>query len=240
MRMILDSKKILLGVLLAHGLAFYLLGHAQRPMTEPEPIFMQAVPLAMGEPVAEPKAEPQKPLAKVKQKIKEVRQVVRERIAQPKRPLMAEAAAETPERSSTMEVAAAKTVSREEAPSAPTTRSTEAATSQAAGGQEGQTKQAEPSVSAPSFHANYLSNPKPPYPPASQALGEQGTVLLRVAVNAAGLPEKIELAKTSGFSRLDTVAQNTVMKWRFVPAKRGDEAVAGTVLVPVNFSIKKS
>ncbi|MBE9610059.1 energy transducer TonB [Chitinilyticum piscinae] len=93
---------------------------------------------------------------------------------------------------------------------------------------------------APSFHANYLNNPRPPYPPASLSLGEEGVVMLRVEVSAQGDAASVELARSSGFPRLDAVAQATVRRWRFVPARVGDEAVPGTVLVPVNFSIKKA
>ncbi|WP_373975748.1 energy transducer TonB [Chitinibacter sp. SCUT-21] len=237
--MILDSKKTLLTVLLAHGALFYQLGQMQKAKPVDEPIFLQAVPLPMGQAQPAPQVQEPKPVAKVKQKIKEVRQKVQERIAQPKRILVPQAQAETPDRVSTMEVAAAKEVQNAELTKEQVKPSTEAAVVPSSG-REGQSQQAEPVLSAPSFHANYLSNPKPPYPPASLSLGEQGVVYLRVLVSAAGLPEKIELHKSSGYPRLDAVAQSTVQRWRFVPAKKGDEAVAGTVVVPVNFSIKKS
>ncbi|AOY01745.1 energy transducer TonB [Jeongeupia sp. USM3] len=94
------------------------------------------------------------------------------------------------------------------------------------------------SETAPSFHANYLANPEPPYPPQSRALGEEGVVTLRVKVGENGLPISVEVAKSSGFPRLDAVARNTIKnRWKFVPAKKGNDAVVGTVLVPIEFKL---
>jgi len=89
----------------------------------------------------------------------------------------------------------------------------------------------------PSFGAAYLENPAPAYPLASRRFGEQGRVVLRVFVTAQGAPGKVELNTSSGFDRLDNTALETVRRWRFVPAKRGDEAVAAWVLVPIVFRI---
>ena len=87
------------------------------------------------------------------------------------------------------------------------------------------------------FDADYLQNPKPTYPHISKRLGEEGKVLLRVFVTANGLPEKIELRASSGFPRLDHAAQEAVSRWRFVPAKRGEQAVTAWVVVPIVFSL---
>jgi periplasmic protein TonB len=87
------------------------------------------------------------------------------------------------------------------------------------------------------FDADYLANPKPPYPPASRRLSESGTVLLRVHVGADGQAQKVELKRSSGFARLDQSALETVAQWRFVPAKRGSTAVTSWVVVPIVFSL---
>jgi protein TonB len=94
----------------------------------------------------------------------------------------------------------------------------------------------EPLVEA-RFDANYLSNPKPPYPSASRRLSEAGTVYLRVHVSAEGHAHKVELKTSSGFPRLDQSALETVAQWRFVPAKRGNTAVTSWVVVPIVFSL---
>jgi protein TonB len=95
-------------------------------------------------------------------------------------------------------------------------------------------------VTAVRFDADYLSNPKPAYPPASRRLGEEGRVLLRVHVSAEGLPLVVEIRQSCGFPRLDESAQAAVTRWRFVPARRGDEAIDAWVAVPIVFSLQSS
>ncbi len=93
-------------------------------------------------------------------------------------------------------------------------------------------------VSPPSFDAAYLNNPKPTYPPAARRMGLQGTVLLRVRVTAAGKPEHVEIITRSGAPILDQTAVSIVSeRWTFVPARQGDRPIAGTVEVPIRFSL---
>ncbi|MDE2583823.1 MAG: energy transducer TonB [Betaproteobacteria bacterium] len=95
-----------------------------------------------------------------------------------------------------------------------------------------------PSLAQARFDADYLHNPKPAYPPLSRRLGEEGKVLLKVSVTAQGTAEQVEVHKSSGFSRLDAAARDAVQRWRFVPARRGDEPVAASVLVPITFALE--
>lgn len=94
-----------------------------------------------------------------------------------------------------------------------------------------------PAETPPVFNAAYLDNPAPAYPALSRRSGEQGRVLLRVLVNAAGRADDVQLRSSSGSARLDEAARETVRRWRFVPARRGDEAVPAWVLVPISFSL---
>ncbi len=90
----------------------------------------------------------------------------------------------------------------------------------------------------PNFKAAYLNNPTPEYPPLSKRLEEEGKVVLAVHVTAEGRADKVSIHKSSGFSALDEVARKTVLElWRFVPAKRGSEAVAASVFVPIVFKM---
>lgn len=91
---------------------------------------------------------------------------------------------------------------------------------------------------SPSFNAAYLNNPAPNYPSISRRLGEQGLVLLNVQVTADGAAGSVELQTGSGSRRLDEAALEAVKKWRFTPAKRGNEPVSASVLVPVRFSLE--
>ncbi len=96
---------------------------------------------------------------------------------------------------------------------------------------------AAPKLVAPRFDAAYLSNPPPAYPPLSRRLGEEGKVVLRVFVEPDGQPAQVELRTSSGHARLDEAALGAVRRWRFVPARRGEAAVAAWVLVPLNFTL---
>jgi periplasmic protein TonB len=94
---------------------------------------------------------------------------------------------------------------------------------------------APPKVELPSSDANYLNNPPPPYPPLSKRLGEQGRVLVRVHISADGIATRAEVQKSSGFSRLDEMALQTVLRWRYVPGKRAGVPEAMWYSVPINF-----
>jgi protein TonB len=93
-------------------------------------------------------------------------------------------------------------------------------------------------VDPPRFDADYLDNPAPAYPPLSKRLHETGRVMLSVYVESNGLPSRIELQTTSRYERLDHAAIEAVKRWKFVPAKRGESAVAAWVIVPIHFSLK--
>lgn len=96
-----------------------------------------------------------------------------------------------------------------------------------------------PAVVPPRFDAAYLNNPTPSYPALSRRNGETGRVMLRVQVGADGLPKAITIAESSEFARLDEAAIAAVKRWRFVPAKQGDQAITEWVLVPLNFKLTR-
>jgi periplasmic protein TonB len=87
------------------------------------------------------------------------------------------------------------------------------------------------------FDADYFRNPAPDYPAASRRMREEGTVYLDVHVTAEGKAGDLSIRKSSGHARLDEAALNTVRHWRFVPARRGAEAIAAQVVVPVVFRL---
>ena len=97
---------------------------------------------------------------------------------------------------------------------------------------------AAPTVQLPSSDADYLQNPSPPYPPISRRLNEQGRTTVRVLIGIDGLPQRSEVAKSSGFERLDQAALVTVMRWRFVPGKRGGVPEAMWFNVPINWVLQ--
>ena len=94
-------------------------------------------------------------------------------------------------------------------------------------------------VSQARFDADYLKNPAPAYPPLSRRMGEEGKVMLRVLVNPQGTPDNIEVKTSSGSQRLDDAAVNTVKRWKFISAKRGDTPVQSWVLIPIIFKLEQ-
>lgn len=90
----------------------------------------------------------------------------------------------------------------------------------------------------PGFSAAYLNNPKPVYPMVSRRLAEKGVTRLRVLVSTEGRPQQVDIERSSGSARLDRAAQATVRDWKFVPAREGEKAVAGWVIVPINWNLE--
>ncbi|MGE0609631.1 MAG: energy transducer TonB [Pirellulales bacterium] len=83
----------------------------------------------------------------------------------------------------------------------------------------------------------FANNPIPPYPPESLAAKQQGRVVLAVFVGADGAVVNVRLSNSSGAAPLDSSALSTVYEWRFSPARRGGNAVAFEVLVPIRFEL---
>jgi len=93
----------------------------------------------------------------------------------------------------------------------------------------------------PSFlRAKYSYAPKPEYPEQARREGWQGTVLLAILVDAEGRPEKIVLNRSSGFTSLDTAAEEIVKIWRFQPARYGSQQVESWVKVPIVFTLTEA
>jgi protein TonB len=78
---------------------------------------------------------------------------------------------------------------------------------------------------------------RPAYPSVPRRLGIQGTTLLRVHVLADGRIGDVLVERSAGHSDLDRAAMDAVRRWRFEPARRGDDAVAMWVLLPVEFRL---
>lgn len=97
---------------------------------------------------------------------------------------------------------------------------------------------APPRIELPSSSADYLNNPRPPYPPLSKRLGEQGKVMVRVFIEVDGTASRAEVRQSSGFERLDQTAVQTVLRWRYVPGKRAGVPEAMWFNVPINFVLE--
>ncbi|MCA1926758.1 MAG: energy transducer TonB, partial [Thiobacillus sp.] len=100
-------------------------------------------------------------------------------------------------------------------------------------------KPAPPPPPTPPRAADYLNNPKPPYPALSKRLGEQGVVRLNILVNPDGSVARLEIASSSGYPRLDEIAVKTVQSsWKFEPARQAGKPVPAWVIVPIEFTLR--
>jgi TonB family protein len=81
-------------------------------------------------------------------------------------------------------------------------------------------------------------NLPPEYPLAERALGHQGTVVVRVELDACGEVLSAALVSPSPFPGLNRAALRAVRGWRFTPAQRHGVAVASQLDVPVMFQLR--
>lgn len=79
-----------------------------------------------------------------------------------------------------------------------------------------------------------ISATPPRYPIESRRLREQGTVTLAVLLTIEGRVDRLSVAKSSGFPRLDHAASSAVRHWRWSPTVREGQAmlVQGKVVIP--------
>ncbi|MDR1890393.1 MAG: TonB family protein [Zoogloeaceae bacterium] len=93
---------------------------------------------------------------------------------------------------------------------------------------------------AADINAAYLRNPRPPYPPMSRRLREEGKVDLRVHVLANGNAGQVEVERSSGFPRLDESAATAVRRWKFSPRRRGGETIDSWETFTISFKLEES
>jgi protein TonB len=79
---------------------------------------------------------------------------------------------------------------------------------------------------------------RPAYPATARRLGVQGTTLLRVHVLDDGRVGEVDVEESAGHPDLDRAAADAVRRWRFEPARRGEQAVAMWVRLPVEFRLR--
>ena len=84
-----------------------------------------------------------------------------------------------------------------------------------------------------------IQNTPPSYPDLARRNGWEGRVMIRVEVSAEGRPISTAIAKSSGFGVLDQAALRAVKSWRFQPRTVAGIPSAGSIEVPVNFSLNR-
>lgn len=123
------------------------------------------------------------------------------------------------------------------APTVPVTAT--AAAGSATSVREGSGRNAAPSQQADRA-ARVLQMPEPDYPPLSRERGEQGVVMLQLAVDASGRLGEVNVLRSSGFARLDKAARAAVQRWRFQPAIENGQPVAAQLTLPVRFALDEN
>lgn len=85
---------------------------------------------------------------------------------------------------------------------------------------------------------SYLTPPVLNYPALSRRLQEQGRVDVRVLVDAQGLPRETQVARSSGYPRLDESALATARATRFVPYMQNGVPMPFWVVMPMIFELR--
>jgi TonB family protein len=75
------------------------------------------------------------------------------------------------------------------------------------------------------------------YPNASIKAKESGTVVMNICVSPTGKVDSVELAQSSGFSRLDQVALGIASEYRFQPAMRAGHPIAACAHYNIIFKV---
>ncbi len=87
---------------------------------------------------------------------------------------------------------------------------------------------------------SYAHTPRPEYPEQARREGREGRVLLRVRIDERGRSQSAEVHETSGSEILDLAAVEAIKRWRFRPARYGNEAVESWVKIPIHFRLSQA
>ena len=85
--------------------------------------------------------------------------------------------------------------------------------------------------------ARYRDTPRPQYPESARREGREGRVLLRVLIDDQGRAKTVEINTSSGSQVLDRAAAEAIQRWRFHPARYGDQPVESWLRVPIEFRL---
>ncbi len=82
-----------------------------------------------------------------------------------------------------------------------------------------------------------IQNPAPIYPAVARREGWEGIVILKALIEKDGLPQKVLVQKSSGYSVLDEAAVSTIKRWYFAAAHRGSFRFSSEVIIPIKFQL---
>lgn len=84
-----------------------------------------------------------------------------------------------------------------------------------------------------------LRNPVPAYPEAALAAGQEGTVVLLIAIDKIGQAARVEVQRSSGYLILDESALTAVRRWKFIPARAAGVPADSLASLRVRFALKE-
>ena len=90
----------------------------------------------------------------------------------------------------------------------------------------------------PPSAVEYLVLPQVSYPHLSRRLNESGLVVVTVYVGTDGLPQRVQLAQSSGHARLDDAALAGVRRARFKPPTLNGRPIEGWARIPIPFELE--
>ena len=65
-------------------------------------------------------------------------------------------------------------------------------------------------------------------------------MLLRVLIDDQGETKAVEVSRSSGSDALDHAASSAIKRWRFHPARSGDQPIESWVNVPIDFRLSET
>lgn len=92
---------------------------------------------------------------------------------------------------------------------------------------------------APSLVSKNALNRPPAFPQELISQGVSGTVKLEVTVLPDGKVKSTRVVLSTGFEKLDQLAQQAVAHWQFNPGLTNGQAITKRVIVPITFKIEK-
>lgn len=84
-----------------------------------------------------------------------------------------------------------------------------------------------------------IETPAPRYPAQAARRGLGGTVRVRADVGVDGVPTDVAVVQGSGMRELDRAALDAVRRWRFRPGQVDGKPVPGSVVVPIEFAMRR-
>ncbi len=90
----------------------------------------------------------------------------------------------------------------------------------------------------PALDRSSCATTEPDYPMSSRRNMEAGTVVLRIEIGTNGLPARVDIARSSGYQRLDVSAREWISSCRFRPATVDGRPVLSWVAQAYTFTLQ--